>query len=204
MGTNKGGLTRNHSFWGMLLLIRDLFLTKIFYPQARLVRRPIYLRGRKWMRIGKHFTCGRGLRMDVLPPSISDGCLLRIGSEVQVNDYVHIAVAHSVSIGDRVLIASKVFISDHGHGTYKGDLPHDSPLTPPADRKLFCSPVIIEDDVWIGEFAAILPGVTIGRGAIIGTHSTVTRNIPAYSIAVGSPAKVIKQYNFETKTWEYV
>lgn len=139
--------------------------------------------------------------MDVFPQRATTVPILRIGSGVQMNDYVHIAVAQSVIIGDRVLIASKVFISDHNHGNYSGHEQQDNPLTPPADRNLFCAPVVIEDDVWIGEFVAVLPGVTIGKGSIIGTHSTVTKSIPPYSIAVGSPARVMKQYSFDTKTW---
>ena len=65
-------------------------------------------------------------------------------------------ISQSVIIGNRVLIASKVFISDHEHGNYRGDGPQDSPLTPPAERKLFCSPVVIEDDLLIDEFVAVL------------------------------------------------
>jgi len=53
--------------------------------------------------------------------------------------------------------------------------------------------IIIEDDVWIGSNSVILSGVKIGRGSIIGAGSVVTKNIPAYSIAVGNPAKVIKK-----------
>ena len=203
MPNNTDHLLETYGVYGAIFLLKDLCLTKLSYPQARLMRRPIYLRGRKWMKIGKGFTCGRGLRMEVFQRAQAQGLLLSIGTGVQMNDYVHVAVAQSVIIGDRVLIASKVYISDHDHGCYSGDGPQDSPFTPPAERKLYCSPVVIEDDVWIGEFVAVLPGVTIGKGSIIGTHSTVTKSIPAYSIAVGSPAKVIKQYNFETKTWDY-
>lgn len=50
----------------------------------------------------------------------------------------------------------------------------------------------------------IIPGVTVGKGSIVGAHSVVTHDIPPYSIAVGSPAKVIKQYNFSTKIWEAI
>ena len=53
--------------------------------------------------------------------------------------------------------------------------------------------VIIEDDVWIGAHSVVLPGVTIGRGSVIGAGSVVTKNIPQYSIAVGNPARVIKK-----------
>lgn len=204
MRTNPASLICRYSFVGLASLFKDFLLTKLSYPQARLMRRPIYLRGRRWMKIGKGFTCGPGLRMDAFPQSPTKEALLRIGADVQMNDYVHIAAAKSVIIGDRVLIASKVFISDHDHGCYSGSGPQDSPLTPPAERSLCCLPVVIEDDVWIGEFVAVLPGVTIGRGSIIGTHSTVTKSVPAYSIAVGSPARVMKQYNFVTKTWEPV
>ena len=75
------------------------------------------------------------------------------------------------------------------------------PLIPPVERMLSSEPIIIGDDVWIGEFVAILPGVTIGKGAVIGTLSVVTKDIPEYSIAVGSPAKAIKTYDFEKKEW---
>ena len=72
------------------------------------------------------------------------------------------------------------------------------------DRKLSAKPVIIHDDVWIGEMVSILPGVEIGKGSIIGANSVVTKYIPDYSIAAGNPAKVIKQYNFNTKRWEKI
>jgi lipopolysaccharide O-acetyltransferase len=123
---------------------------------------------------------------------------------VQVNDYVHIGAINSVKIGNNVLIASKVFISDHNHGFYGLNDRHDSPLSVPKDRELSFSSVVIEDNVWLGEFVAVLPGVTIGKGSIIGSMSVVSKNIPEFSIAVGSPAKVIKKYNFETSKWQSV
>ena len=64
--------------------------------------------------------------------------------------------------------------------------------------------VAIEDDVWIGANAVVLAGVKIGRHTVIGAGSIVSHDIPPYSICVGSPAKVIKQYNFDTKQWEKV
>jgi acetyltransferase-like isoleucine patch superfamily enzyme len=63
---------------------------------------------------------------------------------------------------------------------------------------LTAQPVVIEDDVWLGEFVFVLAGGRISRGSVIGTMSTVTRDIPTYSIAVGSPARIIKQFNFVT------
>jgi len=113
---------------------------------------------------------------------------------------VHIAAGEKVVIGNDVLIASRVFISDLNHGSYSGE-EQDSPLTKPNERLLFTKPVHIKDNVWIGENVCILPGVTIGRGCVIGSMSVVTKSIPDYSIAVGIPAKVVKQYDFETNRW---
>ncbi len=66
-------------------------------------------------------------------------------------------------------------------------------MVAPLVRPLYSKgPIIIEDDVWLGEKVSVMPGVHIGRGAIIGANSVVTKDIPAYAVAVGSPAKVIK------------
>ena len=71
-------------------------------------------------------------------------------------------------------------------------------------QPLVSKPVSIGDGCWIGEKVCILPGVTIGKKCVIGAGSVVTKSIPDYSIAVGNPAKVVKQYNFETQHWEKV
>jgi acetyltransferase-like isoleucine patch superfamily enzyme len=195
-------LLQSYGIRGMLRLLADGFATKLTLSNARLLRRPFYIRGKRWMAIGDGFTTGPGLRMEAFPRDPNAGPVLTIGRDVRLNDYVHIGAVSSVTIGDRVLIASKVFITDHNHGTYQGPPPHESPLVPPEQRPLSYAPVRIEDDVWIGEFVSILPGVTIGKGAVIGTMSTVTRDVPPYTIAVGSPARPIKRYNFETSAWE--
>ncbi|MDL2305398.1 acyltransferase, partial [Bacteroides sp. OttesenSCG-928-D19] len=62
-------------------------------------------------------------------------------------------------------------------------------------------PVVIEDDVWIGANAVILPGVTVGKHSVIAAGSVVSRSVPPYSVCAGIPAKVIKQYDFESKEW---
>ncbi|MNP22396.1 putative acetyltransferase [compost metagenome] len=173
--------------------------TRLFYPHARIIRRPFYLRGRRYVQFGRRLTTGVGTRVDAFS---SDGNIcLTIGDDVQINDHVHIGAARSVVIGDRVLIASKVFISDHNHGVYKGSAPHSSPLEPPAQRVIDAAPVVICEDVWIGEYVCVLPGVTIGKGSIIGAMSVVTRDIPPFSIAVGAPAVVVKEYDFEKAIW---
>jgi acetyltransferase-like isoleucine patch superfamily enzyme len=181
-----------------------VILTRIFYPGARLIRFPLDMRNAKNIQLGKGFTCGHGCRIEACNYGLSKNNLsLRIGDNVEINDFVHISAFSRVDIGDDVLIASKVYISDVNHGNvgdgevYDISIPHR--LQEPHAR-----PIVIEDNVWIGESVCILGGVTIGRGSIIGAMSVVTRSIPPHSIAVGNPAKVIKQYNRESKSWERV
>jgi len=145
-------------------------------------------------------TCGVNLRIDVLPQGHSSA-VLEIGKDLQLNDYVHIAVAERITIGNNVLIASKVFISDHNHGSFSVSDGDAEIHLPPAGRRIISKPVTISDDVWLGEGVQVLPGVSIGKGAVVGAGSVVAKDIPAYSIAVGSPAKVVKVFNFELNHW---
>jgi lipopolysaccharide O-acetyltransferase len=188
-----------YGMYGLIRLLRDKLFTYFYYPNARIIRLPFFIRGKKGIKGAKFLTTGINLRIDVIFGE-NYTPILHIGDNVQINDYVHIAVAKGVYIGDNTLIASKVFISDHNHGNYTGDN-QSSPMTPPIERELFSREVKIGSNVWIGEFVSILPGVTIGDGSIIGSMSVVTKDIPEYSIAVGSPAKVIKTYDKDTNKW---
>lgn len=114
---------------------------------------------------------------------------ITIGNNVNIETDCHISAINKVSIGDNVLMASFVYISDHTHGNVCDFDESLSPLRRPLYSK---GPVIIEDNVWLGEKVSIMPGVHIGYGAIIGANSVVTKDIPAYAVAVGSPARVIK------------
>jgi lipopolysaccharide O-acetyltransferase len=190
------GYLQRYGIIGLIRLARDIIHTKILYPGARIIRVPAYVRGARHISWGSNFTSGVGLRLDAFP--IADKIVIDIGNDVQVNDYVHIAAIESVSIGDHTLIASKVFISDHNHGLYSPPDPSSGPDVPPAQRPLASKPVRIGKRVWIGEHVCILPGVSIGDGAIIGAGAIVTHDIPANSIAVGSPARVTRRYDTVT------
>jgi lipopolysaccharide O-acetyltransferase len=188
-----------YGLWGYFRLIRDKIFTIIYFPKARIMRLTIYIRGRKGIKGAEGLTTGVNLRIDIIDSKVNKA-ILDIGRNVEINDYVHIGVADSVSIGDNTLIASKVFISDHNHGSYSGD--HQSnPNSTPISRTLISKKVSIGNNVWIGEFVSILPGVTIGDGSIIGAMSVVTKDIEANSIAVGTPAKVIKIYDETRCQW---
>ena len=79
-----------------------------------------------------------------------------------------------------------------------------APSVPPIKRPYWVALVRIGNNVWIGEGVIVMPGVMIGDGCVIGVHSIISKNIPANTIAVGSPAKVVKQYNENLKVWEKV
>lgn len=193
---------KNYNIFQILNLIYFKIRTFFVFKNAKLIRFPIDIRGKKYMTINKGFTTGFGCRLEAYP----DGILktLFIGKNFQMNDYVHITASESVIIGDNVLLASKIYISDSSHGSYSGTYEDSSPLEIPKDRKIFTKPVVIEDNVWLGEFVSVLPGVKIGKGTIVGANSVVSKDLPDNVIAVGSPAKPIKKYNFENHRWEKI
>lgn len=155
------------------------------------------------MKIGPGLTTGVNVRL-MAEARHGSGPVLRIGHHVNMNDSVHIGAIEQVVIGDHVLIASRVFISDHNHGGYHVNGGASSPEIPPVERQLSSKPVRIGNNVWLGEQVCVLPGVSIGDGAIIGASSVVTRDVPANSIAAGNPARVIRKYDPSTQTWKRI
>ena len=178
--------------------------TYTVWSKARLIRFPIDIRNKKNIDLGRNLTTGVGCRIECFPINDAGEVVLKFGENVQMNDYVHITAAKSVEIGDNVLMASKIYISDCSHGSYLGDSNDSSPLTSPIDRPLSVKPVKIENNVWLGEYVSVLPGVTIGQGTIVGANSVVSKSLPPNVIAVGAPAKPIKKFNFETNQWERI
>lgn len=111
---------------------------------------------------------------------------LTIGSNTAINEDCIIGAYESVEIGSNVMIAARSYIIDLDHCFDRRDIPI-------ADQGYSIAPVVIEDDVWIGTGAVVTKGVRIGKGAIIGANSVVTRDIPPYTIAAGVPARVVKE-----------
>jgi acetyltransferase-like isoleucine patch superfamily enzyme len=161
------------------------------------------LRAAWWRARGAHLgaKCRVGQRCIVLRP-----WCLSAGSRVQVEHGVHVKivddrarltvgdesflgfgseldVAQELVIGDHVLIAPGCFITDHSHRHSAAEL---------IDAQgLRCAPVRIDRGAWLGARAVVLAGVTIGEGAIVGAGAVVTRDVPAYAIVAGVPARVI-------------
>lgn len=189
-----------YSFFDFLKLIYRFLITKLILSNAKLIRGPIDLRGKKNILVGRGFSCGRYCRIET-NPNISK-CTLVIGEKVELNDAVHITAFKEVRIGDNVLMASRIYISDTSHGSYAGNENDSHPNVSPSRRHFTFKSVIIEDNVWIGEGVSILPGAHIGKGSIIGANSVVIGMIPEYSIAAGAPAIVKKRFNFINNNWE--
>lgn len=178
--------------------VYSYLMTKVFMSNMRLIRRPVYIRGRKSIVGANGLTTGRFCRFDLTNSSKT----LFIGNNCEFGDFTHIVAYEKVTIGDNVLLASKCFISDTNHGAYKG-ADQDSPHSSPRERKLVTKPVRIGNNVWIGENAVILAGANIGDGCVVGANSVVTKEIPDNSIVV-SNGKIIKMYDDATQKWEKI
>ena len=153
----------------------------------------IYVRGGQKIIIGNNFYCYWGVRIETY--SCHNGMKFNpqiiIGNNVSINPDCHIGAINRIEIHDGVLMASRVFITDHFHGKIN----REDLLVSPQKRILFAKgTVIIKKNAWLGEGVAVMPGVTIGENSVIGANAVVTKDIPDNSIAVGIPAKVIKQF----------
>jgi acetyltransferase-like isoleucine patch superfamily enzyme len=155
-----------------------------------MIEKPAFLLGGKYMKIGGNFFSNSRLRIEcwdkleeyAYSPNLS------IGNNVSFNYNCHIACINEITIGNNVLFASNIFVTDHFHG----DNQDIRDKVPPAQRKLYSKgPVIIEDNVWIGENVVIMPNVTIGANSVIGANAVVTKSFPGNSIIAGVPAKIV-------------
>jgi len=124
----------------------------------------------------------------ILPYALlkADHGRIRIGKNCTVNDYTVLLGRGDLIIGDDVRIAPHCVIVAMNH-IYK------NPDVPISSQGMSSKGITIEDDVWIGASAVILDGVKIGKGSVVGAGSVVAESIPAYSVAAGVPAKIIKQ-----------
>lgn len=160
---------------------------------------------------GKGSLIRRNSRIDVFPwkrfeigklTTIESFCTINNGSgDVIMGDKVRIGIGSvvigPVKMGNGSGLGQHVFVSGFNHGFADG-------TKNSSDQPLDIRPTIIEDEAHIGANSVVLAGVTIGRNCQIGAGSVVTKDIPPFSVAVGNPARVIKQYNHLTGAWESV
>lgn len=150
-------------------------------------------------------------RMDVFPfnrfaigirSTIEDFVTINNGvGDVIIGDYSMIGIGSviigPVTIGNHVMLAQNIVVSGLNHG-------YEDPQTPPSLQKEIRKQIIISDDVWIGANSVLTAGITIGKHVVVGAGSVVTKSIPDYCVAVGNPARIIKQYSFEEAAWKKI
>ncbi len=112
---------------------------------------------------------------------------IRIGAHTGISRGSTVGAVNLVEIGDHCMIGQGCYITD-------GDHRHDDPSIPIPDQGMVSKgPTILEDNVWLGANVIVTAGVRIGAHSVVGANSVVTRDIPPYSVAAGSPAKVVAQ-----------
>lgn len=149
---------------------------------------------------GKHSVVHRSARMDTPPYrkfSLGDysviesfACINNAVGDVIIGDHTRIGLHNTiigpVTIGSHVNLAQGITVTALNHNFEDSDKRID-------EQGVSTTPVIIEDDIWIGANAVILPGVTIGNHSVVAAGAVVTKNVPPHSLVAGVPAKIIKQ-----------
>jgi acetyltransferase-like isoleucine patch superfamily enzyme len=163
-----------------------------FGAGVRIVR-PLRIVGAKYVRLDDGVTLQVAAYVAVLKQGAADP-LLHVGRGTQIGNFAHIVATQRIEIGEKVLIADRVYLSDNLHEYRDVDRPvMDQPL-----RQL--AGVAIGDGSWLGENVCVV-GARIGRHCSIGANSVVTRDIPDFCVAAGAPARPIRRWCAQTKQW---
>ena len=141
--------------------------------------------------IGKNVMILKGARLEAVGKIDSGRPKIIIGDDTAINMYFHCGASVNVTIGKNVLIAGRVYITDHDHVFDDPELP--------ARNSRKSEPVVIEDGVWLGEGCAILKGVTVGKRAVVGSNSVVTKDVPPLTVVGGIPARIIRQIELPSR-----
>jgi acetyltransferase-like isoleucine patch superfamily enzyme len=154
---------------------------------------PIRLSGEERIAIGNGVFIGPASWLQTLPDGGDHAVAISIGDGTSIAGSCVISAVRGVVIEEDVLFARNVYISDHIH-KYQD---FDKPILDQGVDKI--APVLIRRGAWLGQNVVICPGVTIGRGAVVGANSVVNRDVPDYSLAVGAPARVVKHRQEQLK-----
>jgi acetyltransferase-like isoleucine patch superfamily enzyme len=172
-----------------------------------LVRLPSMLVNPERLLIGSASTIHPYCRIEIItdnphlggPPLPARDPRIEIGDRVVINSFSHFGAMARIVLGNDVGIASGVCIEDH-HYEY-AEASDERPLKQQPFR---VAEVVIEDGAMLGEHVTVLPGVRIGRNSWIGANAVVTSDIPAYSIAAGVPARVLRRRDPASRSWDRV
>lgn len=158
---------------------------------------PLHIVGHNRIFIGENVRIQNLSWIQSCPLTGAKSCKLVIGSNTTIGHFNHIISTESVIIGRNVLTADKVYISDNLHC-------YDDVCVPIKDQRIVQkNNVVIGDNCWIGENVCII-GATIGKHCVVGANTVVTKDVPDYSVVVGSPARIIKRYDFSQQEWRRI
>lgn len=177
---------------------KDQVLTRILRPLFRKIgshvsfQFPLNIEGHQYIEIGDNSFFNRHATITAVEERFEQ-CFspnLRIGANCSFGEYCHITCVESILIGNNLLTGRWVTITDNSHG----ETNLENLQIAPMNRKVFSpGPVIIGENVWIGDKSTILPNVKIGNGVVIAANSVVTKDVPDFAVVAGIPAIVIKQ-----------
>ncbi|MHB1022596.1 MAG: DapH/DapD/GlmU-related protein [Acidobacteriaceae bacterium] len=200
--------------WAIWLLLlraiaksKSALLSRIFHARGLDLGKGSRIRGASHISFGQSISAHSNLWLEAITQYRDQKFTPKIiiGDGVSFSDSVHISCIDQITIKKHVLIGSRVYISDHNHGTYKGETQQSNPDEAPAHRLLGGGgPVLIEENVWIGDNVVIVGPVRIGSGSIVGANSVVRKDVPPGTIVTGSPSKVIRQFDATTGRWERI
>jgi acetyltransferase-like isoleucine patch superfamily enzyme len=166
------------------LVIRNQFAS---WGRGSRIGRGAKLVGPQLAHVGSGVTIGAQVWMNAKDDRGDGLPTLHIGEGTYIGRFVQINAWRNVAIGNYVLVADRVFISDADHNYSATDVP----IRLQGDA--FCGDVILREGCWIGVGAVILPGVTIGRNSVVAANAVVTQDVPDFVVVGGVPAKIIKR-----------
>ncbi len=177
--------------WRFLFIFNQIIFKK--FGKKSVIINSLKIEGHKNIEIGENVYIGYKSWISSISIT-SDNSKLVIGNGCKIGNFNHIYATRSIIIGEDVLTADKVYISDNLHN-------YEDVRTPVVKQSLRqVDNVFIGDGSWLGENVCVI-GASIGKNCVVGANSVVTKNIPDYCIAVGAPAKIIKRYCFDSASW---
>ncbi|PVH25605.1 DapH/DapD/GlmU-related protein [Sphingobacterium corticibacter] len=178
-------------FWGIRALLYKPFFKKI--GALSYIGKPIIILGARNISIGKKVRIFPHVRMECHGSKSS----IYIEDEVGIAQNVHITSGAKLRIGRSSTILANVFITNIDHQYSQVDMKV-------LDQSWNVKETIIGENCFIGIGACIQAGTILGKQCIVGANSVVRGSFPDYCVIVGTPARVVKRYNFETKNWEKI